>query len=327
MGVRSSSRVGTDSGLSRVKSEAELTLVCEPPADLVKKEDDAVFSQNLIVPMTLVGGLVYLAWKMVSDMYAQLKSDPSVNPITQVWISGPIFFTVFYLQVVVFGKRYMETQKPLNIKPFVFTYNLYQCLLNLWTVIEIIREVRSNDSVFKGPFGNEPSKDHAKTFRISTLVWMHYNNKYVELLDTLWMVLKKKEKQISFLHCYHHVLLIWVWYLCCATEPSGDSYFGACVNSFIHVIMYAYYTLTLLKIECPWKTWVTNIQMTQFAVCLWHAWYVWYYRTMPWQLPAAQAFVMLNMLVLFGHFYIKTYLRKDRGKEPESESSSARKKR
>jgi len=312
-------------GLSRNVSSSDLVPVCEQtPADLVDKKEEAepVLSRSLLVPMTMVGGMVYLTWKMASDMHVRLEANPNVNPIKEVWISGPIFFTAFYLQVVFFGKRFMKTQDPLKIKPFVFTYNLYQCLLNIVTVVEIIREVRSNKEAFPVIWGNSAHANHKLSFRISTLVWMHYNNKYVELLDTLWMILKKKDKQISFLHCYHHVLLIWVWFLCCHIEPGGDSYFGACVNSFIHVIMYAYYTLALLKVDCPWKRWITNCQMLQFAVCLAHAGFVFYYKTMDWRLPAAQAFVMCNMLVLFGHFYYKTYTKKAAEKALLSTGSS-----
>jgi hypothetical protein len=34
---------------------------------------------------------------------------------------------------------------------------------------------------------------------------MHYANKYVELLDTVFIVLRKKTQQLSYLHMYHHV--------------------------------------------------------------------------------------------------------------------------
>ena len=44
-------------------------------------------------------------------------------------------------------------------------------------------------------------------------IWLHYNNKYFELMDTVFMILRKKFDQVSFLHVYHHTLLIWAWYV------------------------------------------------------------------------------------------------------------------
>lgn len=180
-----------------------------------------------------------------------------------------------------------------------------ECILNLWCVLGVIHEVSSNP-IFIGAWGNTPEAG-AAGFRISFLVWVHYNNKFVELLDSVFMVLKKKDKQLSFLHCYHHVMLIWAWFLVCKVEATGDSFFGATVNSFIHVIMYSYYTLALLGVPTPWKKWITTCQMIQFAVCLSHSAFVYYMDTMPVVLSYAQAFVMVNMLYLFGQFYKKSY--------------------
>jgi len=126
----------------------------------------------------------------------------------------------------------------------------------------------------------------------------------------IFSVTRKKNEQISFLHCYHHILLIWAWFLVCKVEAGADCYFGAVVNSFIHVIMYGYYTLALLNIPCPWKRWITNCQMVQFVICFTHAAYSYYVNHLPRILPAFQMFVMTNMLVLFGNFYVKSYLSK-----------------
>lgn len=80
---------------------------------------------------------------------------------------------------------------------------------------------------------------------------MHYTNKYMELADTLFMILRKKSVQVSFLHVYHHALLIWAWFLVTKLCCGGDAYFGALANSFIHVVMYSYYAMRLLVRTLP----------------------------------------------------------------------------
>jgi elongation of very long chain fatty acids protein 4 len=268
------------------------------------KDTEKVFSSALLAPVLLVAG--YLGVLRVMAHYLQEEAD--TDPFKRVWWSGPIFFSIAYLLIVKYGVEWMKDRKPFQIKPYIFTYNLYQCILNVWCVVAMCYEVYSNP-IFSGIWGNVPVPGRL-SFRISFLVWIHYNNKYIELLDTMWMILRKKNNQISFLHCYHHVLLIWAWFLVCKIETAGDSYFGACVNSFIHVIMYGYYTLTLLNISCPWKKWITTCQMIQFCVCFSHSCFVVYNGNAPVILPLAQAFVMVNMLVLFGNFYAKSYGKK-----------------
>ena len=38
-------------------------------------------------------------------------------------------------------------------------------------------------------------------------VWIYYMAKIIELLDTVFFVLRKKYSQVSFLHLYHHTLM------------------------------------------------------------------------------------------------------------------------
>ena len=144
---------------------------------------------------------------------------------------------------------------------------------------------------------------------LSVIVWIHYQNKYVELLDTLFMVVRKNNHQISFLHTCHHILLIWAWFLNCKLSAcTGDSYFGATVNSFIHVIMYSYYFLKLLnkKVSRTIKQMITKLQLIQFVTCAIHA--IWcIYTNYMINMALIQLFVMINMLYLFRKFYIQAY--------------------
>ena len=294
--------------------------ICNSVSTGDMKQAERIFSSAILPPLYLVAAFLVLLRFMSKSLYTEVVANPDVDPFKAVWLSGPIIFTVIYLGMVFGGLRWMKNRDEFQIKPYIFTYNLYQCILNIWCVLAMAHEIYTNPH-FNSMWGNTPQRG-IPGFRISFLVWVHYNNKYVELLDTLWMILRKKNNQVSFLHCYHHILLFWAWYYVCTVEAGGDCYFGAMVNSTIHVIMYGYYTLALLNVPCPWKRWITNCQMAQFCLCLAHSCYVVYKKNMPIELPLAQAFVMINMLILFGHFYAKSYLKK-----PSSTSDSQMKKR
>lgn len=289
------------------------------PVSKDKNGDDgskeSMFNSALLPSVYLTVAYLFLLRSMAQSLYKDADVIPYKDPFKEVWWSGPICFSIGYLIMVYVGPKLMKDREPFDIKPYMFTYNLYQCVLNIWFVLAVAHELYTND-LFTGIWGNYPDNS-IRGFRISFLVWVHYNNKYVELLDTVFMILRKKNNQISFLHCYHHVMLIWAWFLVCKVEAGGDSFFGATVNSFIHVIMYGYYTLALVGIPCPWKKWITKCQMIQFCLCLGHSIYAAIKGNAPIILPAAQAFVMLNMLVLFGNFYKKAYSGKKEEKKKD----------
>ena len=101
--------------------------------------------------------------------------------------------------------------------------------------------------------------------------------------------------------------MMWAWLYVCKLECGGDAWFGAAVNSFVHILMYAYYGLAQCGVACPWKRYLTLVQMSQFCVCMAQSGYVLVARNAPAGLALAQAFVMLNMLVLFWKFYSSSY--------------------
>ena len=118
--------------------------------------------------------------------------------------------------------------------------------------------------------------------------------------------------QVTFLHIYHHCLMMWAWLYVLKIGAGGDAWFGAAVNSFVHVCMYAYYLLAQLKVQCPWKKYLTQLQMAQFCACMMHSCYVLCRRNAPIGLPVVQGFVMLNMLVLFARFYQNRYQHREK---------------
>lgn len=89
--------------------------------------------------------------------------------------------------------------------------------------------------------------------------------KVVDLLDTVFFVLRKKDKQISFLHLYHHTGMVILTWNATKFYPGGHSIFTGFVNSIIHVVMYSYYLASAFQPQYKnnlwWKKYITQMQI------------------------------------------------------------------
>merc|ERR1711879_1060575 len=88
-------------------------------------------------------------------------------------------------------------------------------------------------------------------------------SKYFELMDTVFLVLRKKP--VGFLHWYHHCsVLLSCWHGFFFEVPPG-LYFVA-MNYSVHSIMYFYYFLAAVCRHPPkWAFLVTSLQLAQMA--------------------------------------------------------------
>jgi elongation of very long chain fatty acids protein 4 len=120
---------------------------------------------------------------------------------------------------------------------------------------------------------------------------------------------------VSVLHVYHHTTIAWAWWIGLKLYPGGDIYFGALLNSWIHVMMYSYYTLSLLQIQCPWKKYLTMAQLAQFMSVVAYSIVSMAYipKEGSWKHYLAysvQVLEMVSLFVLFMAFYRKSYSKK-----------------
>ncbi|ELV11969.1 Elongation of very long chain fatty acids protein 5 [Tupaia chinensis] len=150
--------------------------------------------------------------------------------------------------------------------------------------------------------------------KIVRVLWWYYFSKLIEFMDTFFFILRKNNHQITVLHVYHHASMLNIWWFVMNWVPCGHSYFGATLNSFIHVLMYSYYGLSSVPSMRPylwWKKYITQGQLLQFVLTIIQTscGVIW-----PCSFPLGwlyfQIGYMISLIALFTNFYIQTYNKK-----------------
>lgn len=145
-----------------------------------------------------------------------------------------------------------------------------------------------------------------------------YISKYYEFIDT-WIVLLKGKKPI-FLQTYHHAGIVILMWMFVATKATGGALVTLTFNSFIHTLMYTYYTLAALGYQSPLKNYLTQAQLIQFITGI--------VITSPLLVASrtcitqAQWFVVvvidiyaIVLIYLFYQFYVDAYVKKKANKK------------
>jgi hypothetical protein len=94
-------------------------------------------------------------------------------------------------------------------------------------------------------------------------------SRIIELTDTLWITLRKKNRQITFLHVFHHAFVLNMTWFYLKIAPGGSSAMFPIINGIVHTFMYIYYILSTFESMKPylwWKKYVTRMQLLQFIV-------------------------------------------------------------
>lgn len=185
-----------------------------------------------------------------------------------------ISLTASYLYfVLVFGPSFMKTKRPMLLKGTILAYNATQIVFSLWWFYEALK-------VFS-PLGWRESFNLASgcstpnssiESKINLMGYWYLISKLVELLDTIFFVLRRKQSQVTFLHVYHHSnMVISTWFFIKYNQAAQSMIIGLC-NTFVHVVMYGYYLLSGLGPKVRkylwWKKYITALQITQFLIIL-----------------------------------------------------------
>ncbi|KAH8248636.1 hypothetical protein KR032_001613, partial [Drosophila birchii] len=222
--------------------------------------------------------------------------------------------TVYLLFVLRVGPKLMERRKPFELRGVIKAYNIMQIVYNtalflftIWNVY-LYYDLRCPLSL---PLDHE-FKDRERLFTNA-----YFINKLVDLLETVFFVLRKKKRQISFLHVFHHGAVILAAYLTQTLYgPGGLVAWMVILNMIVHALMYTYYLLSSISLEVQkaslwWKKYITMIQLIQFALVMVHMIDMLMHSECKAPRPAIYAFgfLYLALTVMFSKFYYLSYIK------------------
>ncbi|XP_045764936.1 elongation of very long chain fatty acids protein 7-like isoform X1 [Maniola jurtina] len=253
-------------------------------------------------------GLRFLDWDLTKSKYDETDFLPlMVTP-------GPvlIILAVYLLYVLKIGPSLMTKREPYKLKAALVLYNAIQVIGSVYLVRRYFGQLMEQ--------GIFPKTCHLaienERREILLSIWFYFAAKVTELLDTVFFVLRKKDSQVTFLHLYHHsVMMIGTWAFL-KYWPSTTLIFIGFLNSLVHVFMYTYYGLAALGPKVAkyifWKKYMTKFQLIQFVCIIIHYNIAVRVSDCPPSKGEA-AFIACNtlfFLVLFLNFYRQSYTKR-----------------
>lgn len=231
---------------------------------------------------------------------------------------------VYLLIVFKIGPKLMEKRKAFNLIFYTRLYNFYQISVcsaffigsfhpNFRYIWTLAYKCESND--FDELSQQQIQERKTRTFFFA---WLFLLVRLSELQETVLFVLRKKQSQVTFLHCYHHIAVIMVsWqYIKYADHERG--FFIGTLNATVHIIMYSYYLLSSFpkyqKSVSGAKKVITVIQISQLVLLFFHAVKVMLYCGAP-KIYCSQAVNLFFLVLMFVLFYLRNYQQSK--KKPE----------
>lgn len=246
-------------------------------------------------------------------------ADPRVED--WLFMSSPIPQTIivaFYIYFVTsLGPKLMENRKPFELKQIMMIYNFSMVLFSLYMCYEFLMSGWATGYSYKCDIVDYSRSPPA--VRMAWTCWLYYFSKYIELLDTVFFVLRKKNSQITFLHVYHHSVMLWTWWFGVKFAAGGLGTFHALINSVVHVIMYIYYGVSALGPAYQkflwWKKYMTSVQLVQFVMVTTHIAQFFFMEDCQYQFPVFLYVIWsysVVFLILFLNFWYHAYSKGQR---------------
>ncbi|CDQ79816.1 unnamed protein product [Oncorhynchus mykiss] len=242
------------------------------------------------------------------------------DPRTEDWplMASPLAQTLIVIAYIYFvttlGPRLMENRKPFDLKNAMVVYNFSIVGFSIYMIYEYLMSGWANGYSYGCDLVDYSSNPLA--VRMAWTCWLYYFSKFIEMLDTIFFVLRKKTSQVTFLHVFHHSIMPFTWWFGVKFSAGGMGTFHAMLNCCVHVLMYSYYAVCAMGPAYQkylwWKKYMTTIQLVQFVMVTVHIGQFVFMKDCPYKFPVLLYIVGLYgliFLVLFLNFWYHAYTK------------------
>lgn len=226
---------------------------------------------------------------------------------------------VYFIRVA--GPRMMKSRPAYDLKWTIRIYNIAMSLSNFYMFwrVSILTKYGLNY------FGCKRVGNTREDNELVDIAFLYFATKIVELLDTIFFILRKKPNQASNLHVFHHgfiAICVWIYF---KIAPGGSSVLFPYLNTGVHGFMYGYYFLATFRSAQKflwWKRHLTESQILQFILSMIHFSFQGLSSCQYPRILAVIGFTFnLVFLILFCDFYYHSYMKK-KETEPKSGAKS-----
>ncbi|RWS27464.1 elongation of very long chain fatty acids protein-like isoform X2 [Leptotrombidium deliense] len=230
-------------------------------------------------------------------------------------VIGILLFYLYFVKSL--GPNFMKDRKPFDLRRPIFWYNVFLVIFNGYFFLTGIYYTKFGwTTLYCTP--PDPTKFDALWKYKLFVGWLFFFSKFIDLMDTVFFVLRKKFNQVSTLHVVHHAMMPITCWFGFKYVPSETAAFTPLINSFVHVVMYSYYALSTMgpkvKPYLWWKQYLTQLQIIQLVMVLIHTTYI--VLTPQCEIPKIFFLIglpqVLLILGMFCSFFMKTYTKQEK---------------
>lgn len=248
------------------------------------------------------------------NYYYHDLADPRIRDfvlLNSIWYPI-VILAVYFLVVLKLAPAYMKNRPAYKLNTFIKCFNIFHIFANAYMVINMCRCYPFLKVLECRPIVY--STDYCGMMLVHLTyfaIWL----KFIDLIETLIYILRKKNNQVSILHLYHHTTTFLIVVVFSKYLTSDVVMLGPILNGGVHVIMYTYYLLSnfegpIKQKIMPFKRYLTLLQMGQFLIVIGQfsmALSFEYCEVPRWGIIIGLLNYIFNFCLFFS-FYRKTYI-------------------